>query len=139
MLIDQISHWQLQVQVTQLYQMLQNPTTSVTKRKCIINFKSNFRKLKRFQRPLRLPISNSSSRQLRMLRIIQWDLTCKEGQWSNNNQFSNQQQQQQQPAGQDSAYQQLPVNNNRRRDLKRGKCIITLLFMNNIINFKQKK
>ena len=129
MLVDQIP--QLQAQVNQLYQMLQNP-----------NLPDHVRhqtEMHRQQLEIQLSQAQAISAALAVANFQQQQQAAQNvanntmgfnmqggfqqqqmGQWNNNNQFSNQQQQQQ-PAGQDSAYQRLPVNNNRRRNLKRDR------------------
>ena len=136
MLVDQIP--QLQAQVTQLYQMLQNANlpdhvrhqTEMHHQQLQIQLSqaqaistalavANFQQQQQQQQAAQ-NVANSAMG-FNMQGGFQQQQQM--GQWNNNNQFSNQQQQQQQqqPAGQDSAYQRLPVNNNRRRNLKRDR------------------
>ena len=130
MLVDQIP--QLQAQVTQLYQMLQNANlpdhvrhqTEMHHQQLQIQLSqaqaiSAALAVANFQQQQQQAAQNVANNALGF--NMQGGFQQQQmGQWNNNNQFSNQQQQQQ-PAGQDSAYQRLPVNNNRRRNLKRDR------------------
>ena len=126
MLVDQIP--QLQAQITQLYQMLQNA-----------NLPDHVRhqtEMHHQQLQIQLSQAQAISAALAVANFQQQQQAAQNvanntmgfnmqggfqqqqmGQWNNSNQFSNQQQ----PAGQDSAYQRLPVNSNRRRNLKRDR------------------
>lgn len=125
MLVDQIP--QLQAQATQLYQMLQNTNlpdhvrhqTEMHHQQLQIQLSqaqaiSAALAVANFQQQQAAQNVANSTMGFNMQGGFQQQQM---GQWNNSNQFSNQQQ----PAGQDSAYQRLPVNNNRRRNLKRDR------------------
>ena len=132
MLVDQIP--QLQAQITQLYQMLQNPNlpdhvrhqTEMHHQQLQIQVSqaqaiSAALAVANFQQQQQQAAQNAANNVMGF--GMQGGFQQQQiGQWNNNTHFSNQQQQQQQQqsAGQDSAYQRLPVNN-RRRNLKRDR------------------
>jgi len=129
MLVDQIP--QLQAQVTQLYQMLQNTNlpdhvrhqTEMHHQQLQIQLSqaqaiSAAFAVANFQQQQQQQAAQNAANNTMGFNMQGGFQQQQMGQWNNNNQFSNQQQQ---PAGQDSAYQRLPVNNNRRRNLKRDR------------------
>ena len=126
-LVDQIP--QIQAQITQLYQMLQNPNlpdhvrhqTEMHHQQLQIQLSqaqaiSAALAVATFQQQQQQQAAQNVANNT-MGFGMQGGFPQQLGQWNNNNnQFSNQQQ----SAGQESAYQRLPVNN-RRRNLKRDR------------------